>query len=202
MASPFEVELIGEKVLSFATARPLTAPYLLRIAVLAERFQLEARSLPAIGPWIEGRLLPYVRKSPEAKSLDKRLYEQVSGLNLAMEEALLLAPDGGLGEGSTSNLIFAQDKILVIPETNILPGITLAKLLPELTARHTIERRDVHLTDLPKFTEILATGSGKEVVAFARIPEVGWKARSEEILWTALDTYAEIKRSYLSSFDA
>ena len=202
MASPFDVELIGEKIISFATARPLAAPYLLRIAVLAERFQLEARSLPAIGPWIEGRLLPYVRKNPAAKSLDKLLYEQVAGLNLAMEEALLLAPDGGLGEGSTSNLIFAKDEILVVPETNVLPGITLAKLLPELIERHTIERRAVHLTDLPEFTEILATGSGKEVVAFARIPEVGWKARSEEVLWAARDTYAEIKRSHLGSFDA
>ncbi len=202
MASPVDRDQIGERIHSFSADLPLAAPYLLRVSVLEEGFQAEARSLPTIGPWIEGRLLPYVRPTPEAKSLDKLLYDQVSRLNRATEEALLLAPDGGLGEGSTSNLIFARGEVLVIPETNVLPGITLAKLLPELSARHTIERRAVHLTDLPEFTEILATGSGKEVVAFARIPEVGWNARSEEILWTARDVYAEIKRTHLASSDA
>jgi len=202
MASPFALDLIGEKILSFASVQALTAPYLLRIAVLAERFQLEARPLPPTGPWIEGRLLPYVRSKPEAKSLDKMLYDQVMQLNRATEEALLLAPDGGLGEGSTSNLIFAKGKVLVSPETNVLPGITLAKLLPKLTTRHKIERRAVHLTELPEFTEILATGSGKEIVGFARIPEIGWKARAEEVLWAARDAYAEVKRTHLASFDA
>ena len=90
---------------------------------------------------------------------------------------------------------------MVTPETKVLPGITLAKLLPRLAEQHTIERRPVYLTDLPDFTEIIATGSGKEVVAFVRIPEVGWRARSEHVLWKARETYAEIKRSHLASLD-
>ena len=199
---PFDLETIGEKIQAVAASRTEDNPSLLRVSVLEERFQLETRPLPFSGHWMEGRLLPYVRKNPEAKSLDNQLFDHVTQLNRGSEEALLLAPDGQLGEGSTSNLIFVRDEVLVSPETNVLPGITLAKLLPALAKQYTVERRPVHLTDLPECTEILATGSGKEVVGFARIAEVGWRASAETVLNLACKLYAEIKSQYLSSRDA
>ena len=202
VASPVGSEHIGEKILSVTETSSWESPYLLRVAILEESFQLEARTLPPMGPWMEGKLLPYVRQKPEAKSLDAELFEHVEKLSRGTEEALLLAPNGSLGEASTSNLIFAKEDCLVAPKTNVLPGITLAKLLPALSDRLTVERRVVHLTDLPKFTEILATGSGKEVVAFARIPEVGWRAKSDKILQIARKTYSDIKKFHLLSLDA
>ena len=202
LVSPIDLRIVGEEIQSFATACAAESPCLLRVSVLEDRFQLEARPLPPMGAWMEGRLLPYVRNNPEAKSLDHQLFEEVGKLNRSSEEALLLAPDGELGEGATSNLIFVQGEILVAPESNVLPGITLAKLLPELAKQFTVDRRPVHLTDLPGFTEILATGSGKEVVGFARIAEVGWRARAETILDKARNLYGEIKNNYFASLDA
>ncbi|MBL63276.1 MAG: hypothetical protein CMI30_07680 [Opitutae bacterium] len=202
MEPPSPLSAIRDKILSFRQETTLPSPQLLRVSVLGNLFQLEARPLPAIGSWVEGRLLPYVRPSPEAKSLDHKLYEHVLQLQRAGEEALLLSPEAELGEGATSNLIFVKDDVLVAPETKVLPGITLAKLLPELGERFTVERRPVSLTDLPEFTEILATGSGKEVVGVARIPEVGWRSRKETVLGTARETYQKIKQSHLASLDA
>jgi branched-subunit amino acid aminotransferase/4-amino-4-deoxychorismate lyase len=202
MQSPIDLQEVADKIISLVATRPLEAPYLLRASATAERFQLEARPLQSVGPWLEGSLLPYVRKKPEAKSLDDQLYEHVKKLNNSVEEALLLGPEGELGEAATSNLIFAKEDVLIVPETNVLPGITLAKLLPSLADRFTIERREAQLTDLIDVTEILATGSGKEVVGFARIPEIGWRARSEHVLQTARELYAAIKNSHLASLDA
>lgn len=199
---PFKIDLIRDKIESIAALRTEDNPSLLRVSVLEDRLQLETRSLPFSGDWMEGRLLSYVRKNPEAKSLDNQLFDHVTQLNRASEEALLLAPDGQLGEGSTSNLIFAQGDVLVSPETNVLPGITLAKLLPALAEQYKVIRRPVHLKELTEFTEIIATGSGKEVVGFARIAEVGWRARDESVLTTAVKLYGEIKSQYLSSHDA
>ena len=185
---------IRERLAAFLSSTSLPTPFLLRICMFSDCLGFSSRPANTGETFLTGKILRYLRPVPKAKSTgDKELYGRLGELDLTREDLLLVHPkDEVVLESATSNLVFAQDDSLVIPEEDILPGIVLSKLLSELTG-FTAERASPHLVELPAFEEIILCGSGREVSALATIPEIGWQRRSEKAFLQLRKTYDKLK---------
>ena len=190
-------EQIRERLAAFLSSPSLPAPFLLRICLFEDCLGLSPRPANAGDSSLTCKILRYLRPVPKAKSTaDKELYGRLSELDLSREDFLLVHPeDEVVLESATSNLIFAQDNRLVIPEKDILPGIVLSKLLYELTG-FTAEHASPRLAELPAFDEIILCGSGREIAAIAAIPEIGWQKRSEKAFLKLCETCAKLKAEH------
>jgi branched-subunit amino acid aminotransferase/4-amino-4-deoxychorismate lyase len=131
---------------------------------------------------------------PEAKStFDKELYGRLGELDIGLEDFLIVHPtDDRVLESATSNLLFARDDHLVVPEEDMLPGIVLSKLLSNINVFE-IDRRSPALDELVTFDEIILCGSGREIVSLATIPEVSWQRSSEKTFFKLRKTYETVK---------
>lgn len=88
------------------------------------------------------------------------------------QEALFVAPDGSVVEGTTSNVFSVLDGILTTPaeDSGLLPGIT-REVVIELARKEglTVRGAPVFLDELFSADEAFMTGSLKEVMPLTRI---------------------------------
>ena len=88
------------------------------------------------------------------------------------QEALFVAPDGSVVEGTTSNVFSVLDGILTTPaeDSGLLPGIT-REVVIELARKEglTVREAPVFLDELFSADEAFMTGSLKEVMPLTRI---------------------------------
>jgi 4-amino-4-deoxychorismate lyase len=150
---------------------------------------------------LRGLLFEFERKIPRAKGFQNPgLYSAVGKLDRNQEELLLISKEGLILEGSTSNLLFISANQIIIPVQNNLPGITLQVLLPELRKVFEVFQRDVHLQELPNFDEILAIGSGKEVVPILSVDQESWEMKESIMLPGVTKIYQSLKNAYKDNF--
>lgn len=191
-------EQLREEITALAASAPLPAPFLLRACLFEGEHSLDCRPASPAQPALAGRILRHVRPIPEAKTTeDAAPYAALAGMDLSKEDLLLVHPETGrLLESATSNLIFATQDSLVIPEENVLPGLTLEAILANLArdSRFRIERNSPRLDELDAFHEILACGSGREVSAFGTIPELNWRRRATEAFEALSLSYGAYKK--------
>jgi branched-subunit amino acid aminotransferase/4-amino-4-deoxychorismate lyase len=86
-----------------------------------------------------------------------------------VEEGLLLAADGSILEGLSSNFFGVLERHLWTEDERALPGITRALTLEVARARLDLERRPVRRQDLPRLQEAFITSTSREVLPVARI---------------------------------
>lgn len=187
-------EQIRERIKTFLHLTQFPAPFLVRVCLFEDCLALYARPAKPTNPGLSAKILRHLRPVPEAKStFDKEVYGRLSELDIGMEDFLIVHPtDDRVLESATSNLLFAQDNHLVVPEKDILPGIVLSQLLSNINS-FDIDRRSPTLDELVAFNEIILCGSGREVVSLATIPEVGWQRSSEKTLLKLRKTYETVK---------
>ena len=86
-----------------------------------------------------------------------------------VEEGLLLAPDGSILEGLTSNFFAVVGKTLHTEEERVLSGITRALVLEVAESRLPIARRAVRTDQLSLVSEAFITSASREVLPVVRI---------------------------------
>ena len=90
------------------------------------------------------------------------------------QEALFIAPDGSVVEGTTSNVFSVLDGILTTPaeDSGLLPGIT-REVVIELARKEglTVREAPVFLDELFSADEAFMTGSLKEVMPLTTVDE-------------------------------
>ena len=112
----------------------------------------------------------YQREFPEIKTIN-----YITGVNLqnnmkaegAIE--ILYKHNGLILECATSNIFLVKDKMLIMPEANVLEGVT-SKIVQELAgSKYKIDKRDVREEELNSADEVFITSSFKDVVPISQI---------------------------------
>ncbi len=173
---------------------PKDQDQLLRICLLEDCLGLSARPARSDGNPVEGWLLPYRRPEPSIKcTAEKNLYGKLAELVIERDDWIIMDPkDNELRETATSNLIFAKDNNLLIPEKKILHGITLQNLMPYLKKNFSISRGTPRDQNITEFDEILLCGTGRGVAPLEKISVLGWSMNGRENLSKIRSLYEEM----------
>lgn len=97
-----------------------------------------------------------------------RAYREIPA---GIEEGLLLADDGALLEGLSSNFFAVLGEALHTEEERVLAGITRAIVLDAAEPLLPLVRRAVCRDDLPRVTEAFITSASREILPVVRIDE-------------------------------
>lgn len=115
--------------------------------------------------------LPLHRENPQAK--DTRFIATASGayatLPEGVHEGLLVAEDGSLLEGLSSNFFAVRRGVLHTEEERALPGVTRALVLEAAGGVLPLERTAVRRDQLLEVSEAFITSVSREVLPVARI---------------------------------
>ena len=170
---------------------------LLRICLFENLIGFSSRPAVSDGNPVEGWLLQHRRENPSIKSTaEKDLYGALSNLKIEKEDWIITDPkDNDIRETATSNLIFARQKNLIIPDKSILNGIVLQNLLPFLRNRYSVIHALPKDHEISSFDEIILCGTGRGVAPLTSLTELGWSSRGNEIFSTIRNHYEEIIKS-------
>ena len=170
---------------------------LLRICLFENLIGMSSRPAESDGNPVEGWLLHYRRPAPVIKSTkEKELYGALGELEITKEDWVIIDPkDNDIRETATSNLIFAKEKELLIPDKWVLKGIVLQQLTPFLRDRFTVTSGLPQDQDISSFDEILLCGTGRGVAPLTALSELGWSSQGNEIFSTIRAHYEEIIES-------
>ena len=170
---------------------------LLRICLFENLIGISSRPAESDGNPLEGWLLHYRRPDPVIKSTkEKELYGSLGELEITKEDWVIIDPkDNDIRETATSNLIFAKEEQLLIPDKWVLNGIVLQQLLPFLRDRFTVTSGLPKDQDISSFDEILLCGTGRGVAPLTALSELGWSSQGNEIFSTIRAHYEEIIES-------
>jgi len=187
-------EQINARLVEYIKALPADQDQLLRVCLFEDCLGLSARMTHSDGKPVEGWLLEYRRPEPTIKcTAEKDLYGKLAELEIEREDWIIMDPkDQELRETATSNLIFASDKDLLIPEKKILHGITLQNLMPYLKRDFNISTGIPNDQNILEFDEILLCGTGRGVAPLEKIPELGWSRNSHENFSKIRSLYEEM----------
>jgi len=75
-------------------------------------------------------------------------------------------------EGTTTNLFFVKDGVLVTPKEPVLPGITRNVVLELVEGKIPVEIRSVPRSELADVQEAFITASNKQIVPIVQIDDV------------------------------
>lgn len=86
-----------------------------------------------------------------------------------IHEGLLVAPDGSLLEGLTSNVFAVKDDVLRTEERRVLPGVSRSMVLDLADGVLPVERRAVTTADVPHLAEVFLTSVSREVLPVVEV---------------------------------
>lgn len=153
--------------------------HLLRIAINKKIISLSLRKRISPEKIFTAKMINYQRVLPEYKNLQyKKIISLQKNINLQKEEIIFYNKKIIL-EGSTTNIIFAIDNKLVIPKQFYYYGITLTYLINKF--KNIIQKKDITISSISNFTEIILVGSGKGVVSLSSIEELNWNRSSKKM---------------------
>jgi len=119
--------------------------------------------------------LPVHRDNPAAK--DTRFIATASAAYQALppgvHEGLMVADDGSILEGLSSNVFAVRDGVLHTEDARVLPGITRSIVLELAQGLVPVSLTPIHVADLPRVTECFLTSVSREILPVVRVNEVG-----------------------------
>jgi branched-chain amino acid aminotransferase len=122
----------------------------------------------------------------------RRAYRQ---LTAGIEEGLLLAEDGAVLEGLSSNFFALLDGTLHTEEERVLAGITRALVLEVAEPRVRVVWHPVRRDELARISEAFITSASREVLPVVQIDhEVIGDGRVGRITRTIMDAFASLVR--------
>ncbi len=140
--------------------------------VTVEPLEPLADSLYRDGVWCV--TLPLHRDHPAAK--DTRFIATASAAYQALppgaHEGLLVAEDGSILEGLSSNFFATLDGVLHTEDTRALHGVTRSMVLDLCQGLIPISLVAIHVADLPRVSECFLTSVSREILPVSRVDEV------------------------------
>lgn len=142
------------------------------------------------------------RENPNAKTYNKQLRE---GIDEELKkrnafEALLVNNNGGITEGSRSNVFFVKDNILFTsPPSEVLLGVTRTKIMElcRLNAIKVIEE-EVSSDNLRKYDGAFITGTSTNVLPINAIDNIKFNSSQNDLIIKVMRIYEEDKNDYIN----
>jgi 4-amino-4-deoxychorismate lyase len=149
--------------------------HLLRVAVNKKIISVSLRDRKTPKLKFNLKLINYKRIDPELKNLKYKLIlkylskmdNTTSDVGLYYEKKIL--------ESGTSNIFFIKENTVYSPSKNIYKGVTYSFFKKKLGK---IINKEILVTSLNDYDEILLIGSGKAVTSVETVKEINWKRKS------------------------
>ena len=149
--------------------------HLLRIALNKNTLSISLRKRIKPNLNFNLRLVNLKRQKPEYKNLKyKEILKHLSKLNNSKSD-IGLCSNKKIFETGTSNLLFIKSDKVYSPINKFYKGITYKFFKSKIKK---IINRDIPISSLKDFEEIILIGSGKGVTSVKSIDQIKWKRRS------------------------
>ena len=149
--------------------------HLLRIAVNKKMISVSLRKRVTPKLKFNLKLVNYKRIDPEFKNLKyKFILKNLSRLDNSCTD-IGLTSNGKILESGTSNIFFIKENKIYSPKSGIYKGINYNFFKNKLGK---IINKDIKVSSLNSYDEILLIGSGKSVVSIETIDKIKWKRTS------------------------
>ena len=160
--------------------RNLTKKYnynhLLRIALNKKVISITLRKRNSPKKNFNLKLVNLKREKPEFKNLKyKKILSHLSKMDNSKSDIGLVI-NRKILETGTSNLLFIKDQKVFVPKKNYYEGNTFKFFKTKIKK---IIKKDILLTELNNYDEILLIGSGKGVASVNTIKNFGWKRKNQ-----------------------
>ncbi|MDA8537083.1 aminotransferase class IV [Candidatus Pelagibacter bacterium] len=149
--------------------------HLLRIAINRKMISVSLRKRVTPKLKFNLKLINYKRIDPEFKNLKyKFILKHLAKLDNSCTDIGLIS-NGKILESGTSNIFFIKNDKIYSPKSGIYKGINYNFFKKKLGK---IINKDIKVSSLNNYDEILLIGSGKGVTSIETISKIKWKRRS------------------------
>jgi 4-amino-4-deoxychorismate lyase len=162
--------------------------HLLRVAINNKTISVSLRKKVKIKRKFKLRLLNYKRIKPEYKNLKyKKLLKHLSKLDPSTAD-IGLCVNNRILESATSNILFVSNNKIYSPIDKFYKGTTFKSLEKKIGR---IFKKDIFISALKTYDEIILIGSGKGVVSINNIDNFNWSRKSSKTYRYLLRIYQE-----------
>jgi len=163
--------------------------HLLRIALNKKVISISFRKRISPKKDFNLKLVNLKREKPEFKNLKyKNILSHLSQMDNSKSDIGLVVNKKILETG-TSNLLFIKDQKVFAPKKNYYEGNTFKFFKTKIRK---IIKKDIFLSELNNYDEIILIGSGKGVASVNKINQIGWKRKN-------LNKYNVFRKYYLEA---
>ena len=146
---------------------------LFRIALNKKLISISIRKRPKLKKKFKLLLFKYKRIEPRHKNLYyKKIIAQLNKVDPSKYDIALVSNKKILETG-TSNLVFIKNDKIYSPKNNCYFGNTIKFISKKIK----INSKDIFISELNDYDEIILIGSGKGVTSVSKIDELSWKRR-------------------------
>jgi branched-subunit amino acid aminotransferase/4-amino-4-deoxychorismate lyase len=177
------------KIININLSKKSSYNHLLRVALNKKVISISLRK--KISPKLDFdlKLINFKRKKPQYKNLKyKKILFYLSKMNNSKSDIGLVSKKKILETG-TSNLLFIRNKKFFIPKKDYYEGNTYKFFKTKINK---ITKKDILITQLKNYDEILLIGSGKGVASVKSIKQINWKRKN-------LIQYKKLSKLYSSA---
>ncbi len=148
---------------------------LFRIALNKKLISVSIRRRPKPKNNFNLLIFKYQRKEPNYKNLYyKKILAKLSKLDSTRFDILLVSNNKILETG-TSNLVFIKNRKIFSPKKNCYLGNTIKFISKKIK----INFKDISLSEIHDYDEIILIGSGKGITSISKIDEFKWKKKND-----------------------
>ena len=148
--------------------------HLLRVAINKKIISVSLRDRKTPKLKFNLKLINHKRIDPELKNLKyKLILKYLSKMNTTTSDVALCFQKKIL-ESGTSNMLFIKENKIYSPSKNIYKGVTYSFFKKKLGK---IINKEILISSLIDYDEILLIGSGKAVTSVETIKEINWKRK-------------------------
>ena len=146
---------------------------LFRIALNKKIISISIRKRPRVNQNFKLLLFKYKRIEPNYKNLYyKKIIAKLKKVDSTKFDIALVYHEKILETG-TSNLVFVKNNKIYSPKNNCYFGNTIKFISKKIK----INSKDILISELNDYDEIILIGSGKGVTSVSKIDELSWKRR-------------------------
>ncbi len=149
--------------------------HLLRIALNKNILSISLRQRVKPNSNFNLKLVKLKRQKPEFKNLKyKEIIKHLSKLDSSKSD-IGLCSNNKIYETGTSNILFVKNNRFYSPINKFYKGITYKFFISKIK---NITQKDILVTSLHKYDEIILIGSGKGVASVRTIDQINWKRKN------------------------
>jgi len=174
------------KLLKININKNIKYNHLLRVAVNNKIISISLRKRPKIKLKFNLKLVNYKRNKPEYKNLKYQvILKYLSKMDISTSD-IGLCNNRKIYESGTSNILFIKNDKIFSPINKIYKGITFKFFENKLGK---FIKKDILITSLNEYDEIILIGSGKGVASVGAINDIKWRRRSLKFYKVLLNFY-------------
>jgi len=163
------------KIINKSLSKKIHYNHLVRVAVNKKIISISLRKKLSPKSNFDLKLVNLKREKPQYKNLKyKKILSHLSKMDNSKSDIGLVCKKKILETG-TSNLLFIKHNKIYTPTKGYYEGNTFKFVKSKIKK---VIKKDIFVSDLKSFDEILLVGSGKGVASIKTIKQIGWKRKN------------------------